>query len=93
MQRGMFLFIAQLLIILMLIRSLRDHLRDVFLRISLKVVSATFLLVWLVCLRKSTCETRKSVFYFTSKSVFVLETIKFLILRYLNVMTSSNALA
>ena len=44
---------------------------------SLKVVSATFLLVCFVCLKKSTCETTKSVFYFTSKTLFVLEIIKF----------------
>ena len=36
--------------------------------IYLKVVSATFLLVCFVCLKKSTCETRKNVFYFTSKA-------------------------
>ena len=44
---------------------------------SLKVVSATFLLVCFVCLKKSTCETRNDVFYFTSKTLFVLEIIKF----------------
>ena len=43
----------------------------------LKVVSATFLLVCFVCLKKSTCETRKNSFYFTSKTLFVLEIIKF----------------
>ena len=43
----------------------------------LKVVSATFLLVCFVCLKKSTCETRKNVFYFTSKALFILEIIKF----------------
>ena len=45
--------------------------------LSLKVVSATFLLVCFVCLKDSTCETRKNVFYFTLKALFVLETIKF----------------
>ena len=44
---------------------------------SLKVVSAIFLLVCFVCLKNSTCETRKNVFYFTSKTLFVLEIIKF----------------
>ena len=34
---------------------------------SLKVVSTTFLLVCFVYLKESTCETRKNVFYFTSK--------------------------
>ena len=40
--------------------------------ISLKVVSATFLSV-----NESTHQTRKSVFYFTSKALSVLEKIKF----------------
>ena len=44
---------------------------------QLKVVSATFLLVCFVCLKESICETRKNVFYFTSKALFVLEIIKF----------------
>ena len=43
----------------------------------LKVVSATFLLVCFVCLKESTCEARKNVFYFTLKALFVLEIIKF----------------
>ena len=42
---------------------------------SLKVVSATFLLVCFVFLKKSTCETRKNIFHFTSKTLFVLEII------------------
>ena len=44
---------------------------------SLKVVSATFLLLFFVCLKESICETRKNVFYFTTKALFVLEVIKF----------------
>ena len=44
---------------------------------NLKVVSATFLLVCFVCLKESTCETRKNVFSFTSKALFVLEIINF----------------
>ena len=44
---------------------------------ALKVVSATFLFVYFICLKGSTCETRKNVFYFTSKALFVLEIIKF----------------
>ena len=43
---------------------------------SLKVVSATFLLVCLK-LKESTCETRKNVFYCTLKAFFILEIIKF----------------
>ena len=46
-------------------------------RLVLKVVSATFLLVCFVYLKGSTCETRKNVFYFTSKVLFVLEIIRF----------------
>ena len=46
-------------------------------KMDLKVVSATFLLACFVCLKESTCETRKNVFYFTSKALFVLEIIKF----------------
>ena len=58
---------------------------------DLKVVSATFLLVCFVCLKESTCETRKNDFYFTSKALFVLEIIKFYLFRYSEIMTSSNA--
>ena len=43
----------------------------------LKVVSTTFLLVCFLSLNESTCQTRKNVFYFTSKALFVLEKIKF----------------
>ena len=41
----------------------------------LKVVSAIFLLVCYLSLNDSTCQTRKNVFYFTSKALFVLENI------------------
>ena len=44
---------------------------------SLKVVSTTFLLVCFVCLKESTCEIRKNVFYFTSKALFILEISKY----------------
>ena len=37
---------------------------------SLKVVSAIFLLVWFLSLNESTCQTRKNVFYFTSKALY-----------------------
>ena len=60
---------------------------------SLKVVPTTFLLVCFVCLKKSTCETRKNVFYFTSKTLFILEIIKFQHFRYSNIMTSANVQA
>ena len=35
------------------------------------------LLVCFVYLKESTCGTKKNVFYFTSKALFVLEIIKF----------------
>ena len=41
----------------------------------LKVVSTTFLLLCFLSLKESTCETRKNVFYFTSKAPSVLEKI------------------
>ena len=45
--------------------------------ICLKVVSATFLLVYFVCLKNSTCETREIIFYFISEAPFILKIIKF----------------
>ena len=54
-------------------------------------MSAGFLLVSFVCLKESTCETRKNAFYFTLKVLHVLEIIKFSHFRYSNTMTSSNA--
>ena len=44
---------------------------------KLKVVSTTFLLVCFLSLNKNTCQSRKNVFYFTSKALFVHEKIKF----------------
>ena len=44
---------------------------------TLNVVPATFLLVCFVCPKESTWESRKNVFYFTSKALFVLEIIRF----------------
>ena len=46
-------------------------------RARLKVVPTSFLLVCFLSLKESTCETRKNIFYFTSKALFVLEKIKF----------------
>ena len=43
----------------------------------LKVVYATFLLVFFVSLKESVCETGRNVFYFTSKALFILQVIKF----------------
>ena len=45
--------------------------------LPLKVVSATFLLVSFLSVKESTYQTKKSVFYFTSKALSVLEKIKF----------------
>ena len=44
---------------------------------SLKVVSATFVLVCFLSLNKGTFQTRKNVFHFTSKALLVLKKIKF----------------
>ena len=41
---------------------------------TLKVVSATYLLVCFVSLKEGTSETQKNVFCFTSKALFILET-------------------
>ena len=49
----------------------------------LKVVSATFLLVCFLCLKESNLETRKNVFYFISKVLFVLEIFLTIFLNYL----------
>ena len=61
--------------------------------LTLKVVSTTFLLICFVYLKESTCKTRKNAFYVTSKSLLVLEIIKFWQFRYSTIMTSSNAQA
>ena len=46
-------------------------------RKPLKVVSATFVLVCFLDLNEIPFQTRKNVFYFTSKALFVHEKIKF----------------
>ena len=56
-------------------------------------MSATFLLVCFAWLKESTCETRKNVFFFTLKALFILEIIKFSLFRYSNIMMSLNAQA
>ena len=55
---------------------------------NLRIVSATYLLVRFLSLSKTTCQTKKNVFYFTSKALFVLEKIKS---NQYHFMTSSNA--
>ena len=61
--------------------------------IDLKVVSATFRLVYFLSQNESTCQTRKNVFYFASKALLVLEKIKFYNSTFSNFMKSSNAWA
>ena len=39
--------------------------------VLLKVVSATFLLVCIVCLKERTCETRKHVFFISRQKLFL----------------------
>ena len=51
--------------------------QNMFYQDILKVVPTTFLVVCFVYPKKSNCETRKSVFYFTSKALFVLDIIRF----------------
>ena len=55
---------------------------------GLKVVSTTFLLVCFSGLKESTCETWKNVFYFTSKTLFVLEKMFFSCFMLRQMMTS-----
>ena len=54
-----------------------DFIKTNFAAKSLKVVSATFLLVCFSSPNQNTCQTRKNDFYFTSKALFILEKIKF----------------
>ena len=62
-------------------------------KVFLKVVSATFLQGYFICLIENTYKTRKIFFYFTLKALFILEIIKFYFFRYSNFMTSSYAKA
>ena len=57
--------------------DLRDHFRDVLWEDIFKGCVRYILLVCFFSLKESTCETRKNVFYFTSRVLFVLEKIKF----------------
>ena len=56
--------------------SVKQNTLSTFEFIALNIVSATFLLVCFLSLNKSTYQTWKNVFYFTSKALFVLEKIK-----------------
>ena len=44
---------------------------------ELQVVSATFVLVYFLSLIERTCQTKKKIFHFISKALFVLEKIIF----------------
>ena len=46
------------------------------LEVSLKVVSAIYLLVCFLSVKEITYETRKNVFYFTTRALSVLEEVK-----------------
>ena len=59
---------------LTLLDALKIHFQMFF---ALKIVSATFLVVCFLSHNKSTCQTRKNVFYFTSEALFVLKKIRF----------------
>ena len=54
-----------------------DFIKTNFAAKSLKVVSATFLLVCFSSPKESTCETWKKKFFFTPKALVVLEKIRF----------------
>ena len=47
-----------------------------------KVLFATFLLAGFVSLNESTCQTRKNIFYFTSKALSFLRKSNFKILHF-----------
>ena len=57
--------------------TIKNVLWVLYFKVSLKVVSATFVLVYFLRWNESTCQTRKNVFYFTLKALFVLKKIKF----------------
>ena len=58
-----------------------------------KIMFATFLLHCFFSPKENACETRKNVFYFALKLLFVFVIMKFQLFKYSNVMTSSNAQA
>ena len=64
---------------------------SVYIILSFKVVSATFLPVCFLDLNERTCQTREDVYYLTSKALFVLEKIKFQNSAFSNFMVSSIA--
>ena len=54
------------------IQVISDELCDILKGCVRYIFASLFL-----CLKESTCEARKNVFYFTSKALFVFEIIKF----------------
>ena len=58
---------------------------------TFKVAPATFLLVSFLSVNESTYQTKKSVFYFTSKALSILKKIKFQNYTFSNFTMSSNA--
>ena len=69
-----------------IISKLKCWIFDVILKLyQYYIVSATFLLVCFVCLKGSTLA------YFTSKTLFFIEIVRFQLFKYSNVMASSNA--
>ena len=57
--------------------GLYDNLRNVPWENIFKGCVCYILLDCFVCLKESSCETRKNVFYFTLKALFIFEIIKF----------------
>ena len=57
-------------------RTGSKYTRPLYSNFFLKIASAAFLLACFLILKESTGETRKNVFYLTSKALFVLKKIK-----------------
>ena len=67
------LFFPSAIIELNNLTPILENLRVFQKKISLKVASTTFLLVYFLSLNESTCQTKKNTFHFTSKALFVLD--------------------
>ena len=74
-------------------QSCHIHILAAFVMIKIKSCVPFIFASLLLILNESTCQTRKNVFYFTSKALFVLEKIKLQNFTFSNFMTSSNASA
>ena len=73
----LYLFLLFILRVYQILVIVRIRLQKMQKFLFLKVVSAKFLLVCFLSLSESTCQTRRKIFYFTSKVLLVLEKIKF----------------